>query len=101
MKDRETALSPAVFDDEAFRVYFWRQSVDAWWWRQDEGINLNAPDGSWAQVQEGTVTAIGPRDLWAEAENAHRRWQTAGQPELSEWTVQVTPSGQTVIALPH
>lgn len=90
MVERETQLSPAVFQDETFGFYFWRQSIDVWWWNQNETINLNASDGSWAQVQDGTVNLIGPRDIWAEAERAHQRWQTAGQPDMSEWTVKVT-----------
>ncbi|GAA1604901.1 methyltransferase domain-containing protein [Kribbella hippodromi] len=101
MDGRETGLSSAVFQDEAFRLYFWRQSIDVWWWSQDETINLNAPDGSWAQVNEGTVSMIGPRDLWAEAEQAHARWENAGRPDLSEWTVTVTAAGRTVIDLPQ
>ncbi|TDD59336.1 hypothetical protein E1263_15585 [Kribbella antibiotica] len=101
MEDRETGLSPVVFQDEAFRLYFWRQSIDVWWWSQDESINLNAPDGSWAQVDDGTVSMIGPRDLWAEAEQAHERWLNAGQPDLSEWIVMVTADGRTVVDLPQ
>jgi hypothetical protein len=101
MKVRETELSPAVFQDEAFRLYFWRQSIDVWWWSQDESINLNAPDGSWAQAEDGTVNLIGPRDIWAEAEQAYQRWQDAGQPDVSEWTVKVTADGRTVIDLPQ
>jgi len=101
MEVRETVLSPAVFQDETFRLYFWRQSIDVWWWSQDESINLNAPDGSWAQVHDGTVSMIGPRDIWAEAEQAYQRWQDAGQPDLSEWTVKVTADGRTAINLPE
>lgn len=48
-----------------------------------------------------TVNMIGPRDIWAEAERAHQRWQAAGQPELSEWTVEVTADGRTLVDLPQ
>jgi len=101
MKVRETVLSPGIFQDEAFRLYFCRQSIDVWWWRQDASISLNAPDGSWAQVHDGTVSMIGPRDIWAEAEQAYQRWQDAGRPDLSEWTVKVTADGRTGIDLPE
>ena len=101
METRETEMSPAVFEDETFRLYFWRQSADVWWWSQDESINLNAPDGSWAQVHNGIVSMIGPRDIWAEAEQAYQRWQDAGQPDVSEWTVKVTADGRTAIDLPQ
>ncbi|MEV8373634.1 rRNA adenine N-6-methyltransferase family protein [Kribbella sp. NPDC056861] len=100
MVERETHLSPIVFQDEKFGLYFWRQSIDVWWWNQSETINLNAPDGSWAQVQDGTVNLIGPRDIWAEAENAYERWNAAGQPDLAKWTVEVSADGRTVTDLP-
>ncbi|MEU4392230.1 hypothetical protein [Kribbella sp. NPDC023855] len=101
MKDRETHLSPAVFQDEVYGLYFWRQSSDVWWGSQDEVIILNSSDGSWAQVQDGTVIMLGPRDLWTEVEQAYQRWQAAGEPDLSEWTVEVTADGRTLIDLPH
>lgn len=101
MDERETATSPAIFQDETFGLYFWRQSIDVWWWSQSGTITLNAPDGSWAQVQDRTVSMIGPRDIWAEAEEAYQQWQSAGQPDLTEWTIKVTADGRTAIELPQ
>ncbi|GAA0585801.1 hypothetical protein HPO96_10705 [Kribbella sandramycini] len=101
MTTRESTLTPTVFQDEAFRLYFWRESGDAWWWSDEDSINLNAPDGSWAQIQGRTVTMLGPRDLWEEAEQAHLRWETAGRPDVSEWAVHVTADGRTVVELPR
>lgn len=100
MESRDTDLLPTVFDDEEFRMYFWRQRPDVWWWSQGDTVNLSAPDGSWAQVQAGSLLMIGPRDLWNEAEQAHARWIDAGRPPLSTWTVQVTADGGTQVELP-
>ncbi|MDQ0840564.1 methyltransferase [Streptomyces sp. V1I6] len=51
---------------------------------QAETTTIVAPeDDSWAVVGpgDGTVRVHGPRDVWAELENLHARWEQAGRPE--------------------
>lgn len=50
----------------------------------DGAMTIVAPDDdSWAVPgpEEGTVRVHGPRDVWAELEDVHDRWETAGRPE--------------------
>ncbi|MGQ4490769.1 methyltransferase [Streptomyces sp. SAS_281] len=51
---------------------------------QAETMTVVAPeDASWAVAgpADGTVRVHGPRDLWAELEDVHARWEQAGRPE--------------------
>ncbi|MGW2477746.1 methyltransferase [Streptomyces sp. NPDC001665] len=51
---------------------------------QAETMTVVAPeDDSWAVAGpgDGTVRVHGPRDLWAEFEDVHGRWERAGRPE--------------------
>ncbi|MEU5444607.1 methyltransferase domain-containing protein [Streptomyces griseofuscus] len=58
---------------------------------QAETMTIVAPeDDSWAVASpgEGTVRVCGPRDVWAELEELHARWEEAGRPE--SYTVDFT-----------
>ncbi|MFI9210304.1 methyltransferase [Streptomyces sp. NPDC053253] len=51
---------------------------------QAETMTLVAPrDDSWAVADpcDGTVRIHGPRDIWAELEELHLRWERAGRPD--------------------
>ncbi|KOT46740.1 methyltransferase [Streptomyces caelestis] len=51
---------------------------------QAETMTIVAPENdSWAVAGpgDGTVRVHGPRDVWAELENLHARWEQAGRPE--------------------
>lgn len=51
---------------------------------QAETMTIVAPENdSWAVAGpgDGTVRVHGPRDVWAELENIHARWEQAGRPE--------------------
>ncbi|GAA1554391.1 methyltransferase [Streptomyces globosus] len=51
---------------------------------QAETMTIVAPeDDSWAVAGpgDGTVRSNGPRDVWAELEDLHARWEEAGRPE--------------------
>ncbi|MFI2791008.1 methyltransferase [Kitasatospora sp. NPDC018614] len=50
---------------------------------QAETMTIVAPeDDSWAVVgPDSTVRVHGPRDVWAELEDLHTRWEQAGRPE--------------------
>lgn len=85
------------------------------------GTELATRDGrSWAQVHHDhdpdpdpaagtgagagagaahTVTQVGPRRLWDEIEELHRRWSAAGRPGRDRWTVDVDPAGSTTLRL--
>lgn len=61
-------------------------------------------DHSWATVEVGdtqpfTVEQAGPRRLYSEIRSAYRWWLAQAEPELTDWHVTITPSGQNV-ALP-
>ncbi|WP_406337005.1 hypothetical protein OG814_03580 [Streptomyces zaomyceticus] len=46
-------------------------------------MTIVAPeDDSWAAAGpgDGTVRVHGPRDVWAELEDVHARWEQAGRP---------------------
>lgn len=52
---------------------------------QAETMTIVAPeDDSWAVAGpgDGTVRVHGPRDVWAELEEVHARWEAAGRPEM-------------------
>jgi protein-L-isoaspartate O-methyltransferase len=100
MVTRVTDLSPEIFNDTAFGLYFWRRRPDIWSWFHAGEIDLSTADGTWAQVRNTTVSRIGDRDLWAEVEGVHRDWQTSGQPPITEWTIRVTVEGVTEVELP-
>ncbi|WP_399090498.1 methyltransferase domain-containing protein [Streptomyces sp. BBFR2] len=55
---------------------------------------LQAEDGSAAVAGGGTVTVYGPRDLWAEAEEAEAEYAARGRPDTSSFGLTVTPHGQ-------
>ena len=66
---------------------------------QDGATVLVHPDGSWAQAgttqdEEHQVTQGGPRALWDEAEAAHQRWLSLGQPRRARFGITVTPLAQ-------
>lgn len=71
------------------------------------GTELATHDGrSWAQVHHDpgpgathTVIQAGPRRLWNEIEELHRRWSAAGRPGRDRWTVDVDPAGVTSLRL--
>jgi len=71
------------------------------------GTELATRDGrSWAQVHHDpgpgathTVTQAGPRQLWDEIEELHRRWTAAGRPDRDRWTVSVDPAGAATLRL--
>lgn len=100
MEIRDTELSPEIFADEVFGLYFWRHHQDIWSWYQAGEVILSTSDGAWVQVRGNTVSHIGDRDLWTDVEHTFRDWQAAGQPPITEWTLRVTPEGITEIKLP-
>ncbi|MEW2806723.1 ATP-grasp peptide maturase system methyltransferase [Streptomyces massasporeus] len=64
-----------------------------------EDVLVDVETGSWASVySEGgrwVVRQGGPEPLWDAVEEHHGRWCAAGAPAAKEFTVTVTPEGQT------
>jgi methyltransferase of ATP-grasp peptide maturase system len=54
------------------------------------------PDGSWARVNDDTVTQAGPRPLWDRAEAAHALWLTLDEPTRSRFGITVDPDHQAL-----
>jgi hypothetical protein len=65
-----------------------------------EDVLVDVDSGSWAAVYEDggrwLVRQRGPEELWDHVEEQLGRWYATGAPELEEFTVIVTPEGQTV-----
>lgn len=65
-----------------------------------EDVLVDVETGSWAAVHaEGgrwLVRQDGPDALWDAVEEQFSRWHAAGSPALEEFTVTVTPDGQTI-----
>ncbi|MFF4715251.1 methyltransferase domain-containing protein [Streptomyces eurythermus] len=70
---------------------------------QAETMTIVAPeDDSWAVAGpgDGTVRVHGPRDVWAELEDVHARWEAAGRPETYHVDLTDGPGHQHVTSGP-
>jgi len=65
-----------------------------------EDVLIDVESGSWAALYEHggrwVVRQDGPDALWDAVEEQLGRWHAAGTPALEEFTVSVTPDGQTI-----
>ncbi|MCX4460156.1 hypothetical protein OOK58_57155 [Streptomyces sp. NBC_01728] len=65
-----------------------------------EHVLVDVESGSWAVLYEEDgrwiVRQDGPNALWDAVEEQLGRWHAAGTPALEEFTVSVTPQGQTI-----
>ncbi|MEU8571401.1 hypothetical protein AB0C51_24215 [Streptomyces pathocidini] len=58
-------------------------------------------DGSVTRIEDSSsgppkVTSSGPRDLWAPIQSAHRLWRRLNRPRREWFTIEATPTTQTV-----
>ncbi|MFI9605059.1 hypothetical protein ACIHCX_35480 [Streptomyces sp. NPDC052043] len=67
---------------------------------QAETVLIDVASGSWAALREEDghwiVRQDGPELLWDAAEDQLGRWRACGAPTLEEFTIHVTPEGQTI-----
>ncbi|MCK9870032.1 methyltransferase domain-containing protein [Nocardiopsis dassonvillei] len=83
--------------DPGFRFALWaaapRLTISA-----GSALALSTPDGSWATTGSDTseVSVAGPVDLWALVEETYGRWAAAGCPGTGDFTITITPDGQTI-----
>ncbi|MGW6388963.1 methyltransferase domain-containing protein [Streptomyces sp. NPDC055103] len=84
-RPRATRLAPPERKAYGFWLAAAYLAPGLMWDFQDETMRIVAPgDDSWAVPgpQEGTVRVHGSRDVWAELEALHDRWELAGRPDV-------------------
>ncbi|MGW0864469.1 ATP-grasp peptide maturase system methyltransferase [Streptomyces sp. NPDC002611] len=104
-KERETALGSDVLNNwtARFVVQLAVPGAQRLALERDghtEEVLVDIETGSWAAVYEDAgqwvVRQGGPAPPWDEVEEQFRRWRHAGAPALEEFTVRVSPEGQTI-----
>ncbi|MFB7592281.1 methyltransferase domain-containing protein [Streptomyces sp. NPDC056169] len=83
-RPRATRLAPPDRTSHGFWLAASHLAPGLMWDIPDETMRIVAPDDdSWAVPgpEEGTVRVHGPRDVWAELEALHDRWERAGRPD--------------------
>ncbi|WP_257003694.1 ATP-grasp peptide maturase system methyltransferase [Streptomyces sp. SA15] len=104
-REREAVVGADVLDDwtSRFVVQAAVPSAQRLTLEQDgrvEHVLIDAESGSWAAVYEEDERWIVRQDdtepLWDAVEEQMGRWRVAGAPALTEFTVTVTPKGQTI-----
>ncbi|MDT0323039.1 methyltransferase domain-containing protein [Streptomyces millisiae] len=105
---RDSGLSGGVLDNWTFS-FFAQLHMSASTVRTYESVAgthlttlFDAADGSVARVEDrrpgpgATVVTSGPRDLWAEIENAHGEWLRLNRPRREWFTITATPGKQVI-----
>ncbi|KJK40210.1 protein-L-isoaspartate(D-aspartate) O-methyltransferase [Streptomyces variegatus] len=104
-KERETAIGAEVLGNWTSRFVVQlavpgAQRLTMQHEGRDEDVLVDVDTGSWASVySEGgrwLVRQGGPEPLWDGVEEQFSSWCAAGAPQLEEFTVSVTPEGQTI-----
>ncbi|MFF5984441.1 ATP-grasp peptide maturase system methyltransferase [Streptomyces olindensis] len=104
-KERETTVEAEVLNNWTSRFVVQLAAPDAQrvTMQRDghtEDVLVDVETGSWAAVWWGgdrwLVRQAGPDALWDRVEEQFSRWCAAGAPSLEEFTVTVTPEGQTI-----
>lgn len=96
------ATAVSLVDDEAFRFLVSLAVPDtaSSWERDADGrvsaVELWAGDGSWARVEDGTVNAAGPRDLWRAVEGSAGAFEEHDHPGRDRYGVTVESDRQCV-----
>ncbi|MFE1437110.1 ATP-grasp peptide maturase system methyltransferase [Streptomyces sp. NPDC058739] len=104
-KERETAVGADVLTDWTARFVVQQavprtQHLTLQQNGRTEHVLIDTESGSWASVYEDdsrwTVRHNGRELLWDAVEAAVVRWTNDGQPPLTQFTVTVTPDGQSI-----
>ncbi|MFI7017093.1 ATP-grasp peptide maturase system methyltransferase [Streptomyces sp. NPDC050164] len=104
-KERETVTGAEVLDNwsSRFVVQLAVPGAQRLTMQRDgrtEDVLVDVGTGSWAAVFEDggrwRVRQGGPEPLWDAVEEQFGRWCAAGAPMLEDFTVTVTPEGQTI-----
>lgn len=104
-KERETATGTEVLDNWTSRFVVQlavpgAQRLTVERDERTEDVLVDVDTGSWAAVyQDGgrwLVRQGGPEPLWDAVEEQFGLWCAAGAPMLEEFTITVTPEGQTI-----
>jgi methyltransferase of ATP-grasp peptide maturase system len=104
-KERETATGTDVLNNWTSRFVVQLAVPDAQRLTlqrdgHSEEVLVDVETGSWAAVYQDSgrwlVRQGGPEPLWDAVEEQFGRWCAAGAPALEEFTVSITPEGQTI-----
>jgi methyltransferase of ATP-grasp peptide maturase system len=104
-KERETALGPGVWEDWASRFVVqlavpYAQRLTIQRHGRTEDVLFDGQSGAWtALYKDGNrwiVRQGGPNAIWDTVEEQLSRWYAAGTPPLEEFTISITPQGQTI-----
>lgn len=104
----DTELSGRVLDDWTFSFYaqlHMSPGLIRTYEQTDDGLHVTTlhdpADGSTTRIKDvpgapSTVISHGPRDLWAPIEAAHKQWLHLNRPRREWFTIEVTPTEQTM-----
>ncbi|MFE7779240.1 ATP-grasp peptide maturase system methyltransferase [Streptomyces sp. NPDC057445] len=104
-KERETIIGADVLDDWTSRFIIQFAVPDAQRLTLNrhghtEHVLIDVASGSWAALYEDRGRWIarqdGPHPVWDAAEEQLGRWHAAGTPAVEEFSITVTPEGQTL-----
>lgn len=93
---RSTDIDVHTLDDPNFRFALWAHHPQLTI-SPSPGPTVSTRDGSWATApRPGEVDVAGPVDLWALVERTHAWWCGSGRPRVEDFTITITPEGQTI-----
>ncbi|MGW5875068.1 methyltransferase domain-containing protein [Nocardiopsis terrae] len=93
---RTTDIDVRTLDDPDFRFALWAHHPQLTI-SPGPGPTISTREGSWATAPHlGEVDVAGPVDLWAVVEQVHAWWCAAGRPRVEDFSITVTPEGQTI-----
>ncbi|MFD8737434.1 ATP-grasp peptide maturase system methyltransferase [Streptomyces sp. NPDC059618] len=104
-KERETVIGPDVLSHWAARFVVQSAAPHAQRLTMNregstEEVLVDVASGAWAALYDDNgrwiVRQDGPDNLWDSIEERLSNWHTAGTPALDEFTVTVTPEGQSL-----
>jgi protein-L-isoaspartate(D-aspartate) O-methyltransferase len=93
---RRTDIDVNVLGDPHFRFALWAHNPELTI-SPNPDATVSTRDGSWVSAAHSReVDVAGPVDLWAVVEEIYSQWCTSGKPRVEDFTITVTPEGQTI-----